>query len=219
MLRAIVELWISDLTTVDPASLDRARAEFRDRTGAFEVGERWYEERITFFFEWFICDRGGAQRWLALNPDASQEDRERVRACTSTARSLYTATEVNAESVLLADRLGGGRFEIERAGAAAGLAVGETFDGRLVVLNAHDGRLPGLADGIIFHPRQTSEALDQLLSDLGEWQGDRGEILDGLLRMRMRLDRFASIRPRHIYLLRALHQRDINSASWANKQA
>lgn len=211
-----IERWIADLTALAGAeAIDRAREEFHRRAGPFEVGDAWYEERIRFFFDWYLCDFGGAQRWLEGSPDAAAEDRRLARACATSARSLYTVREVDPSdpsTVLLDDRLGGGRFSAALPPGAAGLSAGETFDGRLLALD----RLV-VSGGIIFHPAQTHEALDALLDRLGPLEGERAPVLDGLLRMRMRLDRFTSIRARHLYRLEALHDPDILSAGWARK--
>lgn len=211
MLDALERI-VADLSELDGgAELDRARVAFHERTGEFEVADRWYEERIGFFFDWFLCDFGGAARWLDVKIDAETDARRIARACTRSARSLYRVRSID-EGVLLDDLLGGARFALD-PGAAARLTVGDVFDGRLLVVDAI-----ALAPGIIFHPPETHEALDELLQSLTPFDGERGPVLDGLLRMRMRLDRFTSIRARHIYRHEALDERDILSAGWARKR-
>ncbi|MCB9591255.1 MAG: hypothetical protein H6719_00875 [Sandaracinaceae bacterium] len=213
MLDATLERWISDLTALDDGvELDRARETFHERTGAFEVGDAWYEERIRFFFDWYLCDFGGARRWLDAHPDAPDDERRLARACATAARSLYTVRAGERDELLLDDRLGGGRFALAASDAGGRLTPGETFDGRLVAV---DGIT--LLGGIIFHPPGTHEALEALLEAIAPVDGDRTPVLDGLLRMRMRLDRFTSIRARHIYRREALDDADILSAAWARK--
>ncbi|MBX3271577.1 MAG: hypothetical protein KF729_15030 [Sandaracinaceae bacterium] len=205
-----IELWIGDLTGRGGDALDRAREVFHQRTGAFEVGDPWYEERIRAFFEWYLCDHGGAERWLEAQARPSPEDRALARACARSARSLYTVREVGADGATLAldDRLCGGRFEV----LGPALAVGDTFDGRILALDALH-----LSPGLVFHPPETHEPLAALLDAITPLDGDRAPILDGLLRMRMRLDRFTSIRAKHLYRVEALHDRDILSAGWARR--
>ncbi|MCA9609286.1 MAG: hypothetical protein KC619_26975 [Myxococcales bacterium] len=150
-----IERWIADLTALAGDTIDRAREEFHRRTGPFEVGDAWYEERIRFFFEWFLCDFGGARRWLETHPEASADDRRVARACATSARSLYTVRDTDtAGAVLLEDRLGDGRFSVALPPGATGLAAGETFDGRLLALDHLV-----LSNGIVFHPPQTHEPL------------------------------------------------------------
>lgn len=208
----LLERWISDLTALDPKALECARDEFYRRTGPFEVGDPWYEERTRFLFEWYLADQGGARRWLEAHPDATEAERRTARALATSARSLYTVREPDVDDVLLLDdRLGGGRFVLD-ASHAPPLAVGDTFDGRLVALD-----VLVLTKGIIFHPAETFEALDGLVAAVTPLESDRVAILDGLLRMRMRLDRFTSIRARHVYRVEALHETEILSAPWARR--
>jgi len=213
VLDAFVERCIAELTAADDGgALDRAREAFDRRTGPFEVGDRCYEERISFFFEHFLCDDGGAQRWLDDHPRASPEDRRAVRALSTSARSLYSVAAAERGEVTLDDRLGGGRFVLAAVGPAERLASGEVFDGRLAVLDD-----VVLMSGIIFHPHEAHEPLDALLDAITPLDGPRAPILDGLLRMRMRLERFTSIRAKHIYRAEALDDPDILSAGWARK--
>lgn len=208
-----LERFIEDLSAHDGgAALERARARFHERTGPFEVGDPWYEERISFFFEWVLCDDGGAAHWLELHPSAKHEDRRLAQALLTSARSLYRVASVDEREVRVDDMLGGGRFALSRTGTAERLAEGETFDGRIVAQDVLH-----LASGIIFHPPSTHEPLEALVEHLQPLSRDREEVLDGLLRMRMRLDRFESIRAKHIYRLESLDDQDILSAGWARR--
>lgn len=210
-----LERLVAELSEPDGGSeLDRARAEFHARTGEFSVGENWYEERIRAFFDWFLCDHRDAEglslaaRWLAQNPNSTDEAALVARACTRASRSLY-AVDATAGSTRVDDLLGGGRFAL----VGTRLRHGDIFDGRLLVL----GDLV-LMPGIVFHPPQTHEALRELLSEIGApIESEREPVLDGLLRMRMRLDRFTSIRAQHIYQAEALADVDILSAAWARR--
>lgn len=211
MLEATLEKMLADATAVDGgAELERARAVFHERTGEFGPADPCYEERIRCFFDWFLCDhraadgRSPAERWLEQE---RRPDEARVaRALIGGARSLYQVREAG----VVTDRLGGGRFRV----TDPRVREGDFFDGRLLVL---DDELR-FAPGIVFHPPETHEPLDELLVEIGAPDElDRPEVLDGLLRMRMRLERFTSIRPRHIYRARALADREILSAGWARK--
>jgi len=209
----MLERWISDLTETDGgAGLDLARETFHERTGSFDIGDRCYEERIRFFFDWYLCDFGGATTWIEAHPSADDEERRAARACITSARSLYSVRSVERGQVCLDDRVGGARFSVAAVGPAERLIPGEIFDGRLLVLD--EARL---ASGIIFHPPEAREALELLLAQIAPVDGPREPVLDGLLRMRMRLDRFESIRARHIYRPEALADTDILSAAWARK--
>ncbi|HJL20291.1 MAG TPA: hypothetical protein RMH99_31780 [Sandaracinaceae bacterium LLY-WYZ-13_1] len=221
MLDAALEGLVAHLTSADGgADLERARAWFHERTGAIEPGEPWYESRIRFFFDDYLCEWRSADgtrppaRLLAAGAGEPAE-REVAQACLRAARSLYRV--VNEGPVpRLEDLLGGGRFRVASLGSSAKLREGDVFDGRLLVVSD----AIQLAPGIIFHPRQTHEPLAEILAALdldATLDDDRRGLLDGLLRMRMRLDRFTSIRAKHLYRLEALGDRAILSAGWARR--
>jgi hypothetical protein len=76
-----------------------------------------------------------------------------------------------------------------------------------------------LAPGRIFHPSEAKPVLEPLLSRAVTDARAPVDVLDGLLRMRMRVDRFTSMRARHIYRYEALDDREILSAAWARGRA
>jgi hypothetical protein len=221
VLDAALEGLVAHLTSADGgADLERARAAFRARTGPVEPGEPLYESLIQLFFDHYLCEwrsEDGTrppERSLASGA-GSEREREVARACLTSARSLYRVLEVG-EAVRLADALGGGRFRVALRGAAARLNPGDVFDGRLLCVSNEIL----LAPGLVFHPPPTHEPLEALLSRVDlDAAGGRREVLDGLLRMRMRLDRFTSIRARHIYRFESLAEREILSAGWARRPA
>lgn len=190
--------------------LEAARAAFHERTGAFVDGDPWYEERIRAFFDDYLCTWRPAQGGL----DAPAGSEPVARACARAARGLFAVRAIEEGAhVLVADELFGMRVRLPLEGAAARLRLGDVFDGRVLVV---DDRLL-LAPGIVFHPAETHEALSRVISSARDANLERDEVLDGLLRMRMRLDRFTSIRARHVYRFEALLDREILSAGWARK--
>ena len=49
-----------------PMTLAAAQATFQQRTGEYEAGRPWYEERIRLFHDWFLFDHGvGFCNWYA----------------------------------------------------------------------------------------------------------------------------------------------------------
>lgn len=209
MIDVVLERALNDLTARDDGELERAREVFHERTGEFGSADACYEERIRAFFDWFLVDHRTA-RGVAPAEDwarGARDDEARVaRALLDSERSLWAAIDDG----LLVDLLGGARLRLEDDR----VREGDRFDGRLLVLG--DGI--HLAPGIVFHPPQTHDALDEMLAELGApAELERADVLDGLLRMRMRLDRFTSIRPRHIYRVALLEEREILSAGWAKR--
>jgi hypothetical protein len=209
MLEQQLEALIAHATAADSGvDLARARAAFEERTGPFEPGEPWYEQRIRCFLDFYVCDWEPSRSLLDAAP-LSELERAVAVAARRSVRGLYEILEDEPE-LRLRDMVGGARFRIARdTMPPSDVRAGETFDGRLIVL---DGRIH-LAPGIIFHPAEARAPLVELLGPASSL--DRIEALDALLRMRMRLDRFTSMRARHIYRAEALADRDILSAAWA----
>lgn len=222
MLEAVLERLVSHLTSADGgADLERARETFHRHGGQVDAGEPLYESHIQLFLDHYLCDwraEDGSrplERYLASGASEALE-REVAEACLRSARSLYRTLATENGTVHLADALGGGRFRVAGEGSAARLRSGDVFDGRLLVVS---GRIR-LAPGIVFHPPETHAPIDDMLARIDrESMESRDEVLDGLLRMRIRLDRFTSIRARHIYRFESLGELDILSAGWARRTA
>ncbi|MEQ9079307.1 MAG: hypothetical protein RLP09_35945 [Sandaracinaceae bacterium] len=213
MLDAAFEALSLQLTDADGgADLDRARATFWARTGEFALEDPFYEARTRALFDFWLCDWRSAD---GSRPAARNRDPELAAvaaACPHAERGLFRVVE--EAPLRVEELLFGAAFRLPAVEASGRLRAGDVFDGRLLVVSDEIQVTPGL----LFHPPETHEALDALLPDARELGLERADILDGLLRMRMRLHRFTSIRPRHIYRLDALLEADINSAGWARKQ-
>jgi hypothetical protein len=203
--------------------VERARASFEARGGAFTTADPFHEERIRAFSDDLVCDqrladgRTAAERALAEVPvDDSSEVGAWLRALTQSERSLYRA-EIHAGRPTLRCLLGGSllvtRLDADPRDAAARLREGDVFDGRLAPLHGEVRVLPGM----VFHREEAHEALFALVQGAIAAGLPRLEILDGLLRMRMRHDRFTSIHARHLYRLDALGTRQIQTASWKGR--
>lgn len=205
--------------------VEAARASFEARGGAFTTADPFHEERIRAFSDELVCEhrlaggRTAAERALADVPEGdASEVGGWLRALTRSERSLFRA-EVNAGRATLRCLLGGTllwvRLDADPRDAAARLREGDVFDGRIVPLRGEIRVLPGM----VFHREEAHEALFVLVRDAVAKGLPRGEILDGLLRMRMRHDRFTSIHARHLYRLEALATREIQTASWKGPRA
>lgn len=193
-----------------------ARAEFHARTGPFEPGESFYEERIRAFLDWLVLERhdGAALRdLLATEPALGMEGRAIASAMLTSMRSLFRVTERRTEEgPVIECMLHGARFAVcADELPASRLRAGDVLDGRAIGVA---GRVL-LAPGPVFHPREAHEALAALLDAARAAGRCDASILDPLLRMRMRFDRFESIRARHIYRFDALDRSEILTAPWA----
>lgn len=196
----------------DPRALDRARKEFDALTGGFSPGESWYEERIAAFFDFAIASfEGGAiARAFAARSDVSDVERRSAIALTRAERSLFRAPPSEGELVLEC-LIGGARYRVSAEGTSARLRQDDVLDGRLVAL---DGRIV-LMPGAVFHPREAHDAIARLLDEVRARGRRSDDLMDALLRMRMRFDRFTSIHARHVYRYEAIDRLEILAAPWA----
>jgi hypothetical protein len=203
----------------DQASIARAREAFHAATGPFEGGERWYEERINAFFDFALAsfEDGALARAFARRADLTDDEQRAAIALTRAERSVFVV-EAGAGG-LVCTGLFGARYRVAATGVAARFSGGERFDGRIVSL---DGVLQ-LMPGAVFHPPEAENAIAHLLADV-QAKGippavrSQAELADALLRMRMRLDRFTSIHPRHVYRYDAIERTEILAASWARPE-
>lgn len=214
----MVERVVAWATALDGgADLTEARAAFERATGGFADVDPWYEERIRAFLDWYVCEWRAARgettvaRWIR-QAEASPAELEAARALVRPARGLYAVAEGEEGAELrVEDRIGGARFRVASDSAAGRLRPGDLFDGRLVLA----GETVRVLAGAVFHPRDAYEAIDALLAEATRRDTRTVELLDPMLRMRMRLDRFTSIRAKHIYTFAAVAEMDVLAAPWA----
>jgi hypothetical protein len=125
-------------------------------------------------------------------------------------RSLFEFEGFQAEGAMLRDLLLKGRYRFLPAPRDRELSVGDRFDARLIA--GEEGLW--LSPGRVYHPRATFDALEKLLADPGLPALSHAQLLDGLLRMRSRFLRFASIRPEHVFSLDGFAEHAF-AAPWA----
>jgi len=217
-LEEVLEVLVRRATEVDGGvDLGGAREAFHHHAGPIELGEPGYEPRIRFFLDWYLCawvSRDGTRP--AARVARSAEEQAIASACANAERTLMQVLEVDGARARVTDPLGGARFRITQAPGPGPerLRPGDVLDGHLIVL----GEQLLLMPGPIFHPPEAHEPLAAILERARDERAlDRTELLDALLRMQLRLERFTSMRARHIYRWEALGERDILSAGWARK--
>jgi len=181
-------------TTPDAELLVRAQAEFRQRTGEYEPGQRWYEERIRLFHDWFLLDRllpdgrVPLARFLAeRGPSLSDAQRAVYRDLLRAGhRSLFEVDRSRGLSLRLLDRIGGASFEVPLETGLASLVTYDLLDARLIGPTG----TPFLARGLLVHPRRAHDAILEVLERARELcDGPCWEMLDILARMKVAYDR------------------------------
>jgi hypothetical protein len=185
------------------AELAAAQASFRQRTGEYEAGQPWYEERIRLFHDWFLFDHVLDCGEVPLARFVS----ERGAALTGAQRDVYgdllrtghrSVFEVCrlGSTVELFDRIGRARYQVAAEAGLAGLEPGELLDARLL----GTGALLGLSRGLLVHPRPARAAIQALVEHARE-AGARApwDLVDLLARMKLAWDRADSPRVAAIY--------------------
>jgi hypothetical protein len=192
----------------------RVRQAFEEATGNILEADPDYESRMLHFFEWWLCSAEPDQPTLIARfaaetgPDtASQRE---LAAWQRSHRSLFEFEGFADLHGTVRDLVLGGRYRFWPAPRDRELSLGDRFDARLV---AGDGGL-WLSPGRVYHVRATFGAMQRLLEGPGLGELTHAALLDGLLRMRSRFLRFASIRPEHVFRLDGFAERAF-AAPWA----
>lgn len=191
-----------------PGEIAEARAHFASRTGAFEPGEPFFEERLRAAFDEAVTTWGTPRgsllrRFLAAHPEAPA-------SLLRTWRSVFLVVAVE-EAVRVRGLLGGAELCIVKDdGAASRLREGDLFDGRVFV---EDG--VRLMPGAIFFDRDAHQAIFALTEEAARHHKSSEALGDALLRMQMRLLRQPSLRVHHVYRWDAFERTEILAAPWA----
>jgi hypothetical protein len=182
--------------------LKRAREEFHELTGPFEDGEPWFELRMTMFLDWYLLDRRGAdgltpaERFLdEASGDLSPQERSDYESLTVTLRSIFCVEEQRADRLTLDDLAGGARWVAQCTIPTVGLARGSIFGSRLALFR---GSLV-VGRGTVLHPTEAHEPIRKIMEKARRDCIPARDIVDHLDKMRLKLDRYASIRVQHVY--------------------
>ena len=199
-----VELLVERLLgLVSRPEYDAARADFERRGGPFSAADPWNEERLRALGDAIVTSR--AEAWLNL--ELPEKEYGWILGMPLAERSLFL---VEGEQRLRC-LLGGAVYRATFADAPSErLRPGDLFDGHILVVRGEIRILPGM----IFHAEEAHESLLALVHQARVEGTPRHLLLDGLMRMRMRHDRFVSIHAKHIYRFESLGVVEIKAASW-----
>lgn len=207
--------WVA--AQVGEQSVRAARQAFEERTGSIEEADADYESRMSQFFEHWLCARDTPPSWLERFATAVALEEAELRQLAGWLRSyrgLFEFVAFEPGAGLVRDLVLGGRYRFAPGQHDRELTPGDRFDGRLVPC----ARRLRLSPGRAYQPRAAHAALDGLLGQPALRALPLPNVLDGLLRMRNRFLRFASIRPEHVYRLDDLADAPF-AAPWAKPQS
>lgn len=236
-LERLLEHIVGAMEARYPRRFAEATADFQARTGAYGPGDACYEARSQHCLDAIVCDHDDAfiaRRAVVELKGAAGALADR---CIGAHRGLYRVSgfvrsrragpkHPASTRVLVHELLGGGRFRV--MGRASALTEGDLFDGRLVFVPAGfasekpdpsqaDTSGPYFLPGRIYYPRHVHPLVGELVTRARERGLLRTPILDGLMRIRMRMHRFPGMQARHLFSLDALLDREIMSAGWARR--
>jgi hypothetical protein len=207
--------WVA--AQVGEQSVRAARQAFEERTGSIEEADADYESRMSQFFEHWLCARDSPPSWLerfAATGALGEPELRQLAGWQRSYRGLFEFVAFASSGGTLRDLLLGGRYRFAPGQHDRELTPGDRFDGRLVAC----GQELRLSPGRAYQPRAAHAALDALLAQPALRALPPDSVLDGLLRMRNRFLRFASIRPEHVYKLDDLADAPF-AAPWAKPES
>lgn len=207
--------WVAE--RVGPQQVLAARQRFEELTGAIAESDPDHESRMLHMFECWLCDtpRDGDSllAQYAASTQLAEPEQRQLAGWQRSHRSLFEFEGFDAQGGLLRDLVLHGRFRFWPGARDRELKVGDRFDARLVAGEA----CLWLAPGRVYHARATFPALDKLLEEPALREFGQRALLDGLLRMRSRFVRFASIRPEHVFRLDGFNASAF-AAPWATPE-
>jgi hypothetical protein len=156
--------------------LQKAKAEFTQRTGEMFETDPSFERRIAAFLEWYVLDRKVSFRpdltpvelfILQKTGGLSETERNRYAGLTHTTLSLFEYKKGKPDTLVLRDLLSAEKIEVFERRKPAGLEPNDILEARIV---PYEGLLL-FADAYYCHPRDA-----------------RKEILEAARRFRKRKD-------------------------------
>ena len=179
-----------------------AREEYHDLTGEFEDGEPWYETRMTMFTDWCLLERERpdgvshaeaylARHWSMLEPD----DRTELTRLTATTRSVFRILAVRGERLLLEDLARRSRWRVRCEIPVLGLDKGDVIGARIFCVHG----VLVVGRGVVLHPREANADIDEVVREARARAMPPAELSNLLDKMRLKLDRYSSVRIQHIY--------------------
>jgi hypothetical protein len=186
------------------ARVAEMRAAFEARTGAFSPEDAWFEERSRAFW----CDAVTRGRFgRDVEGELSPEDRVWLGPLERAHRGLFRRDRAaEAGGQVLVDVWSGAALVVttleDESRAELDAAADQLFDARVV--GADDPVVLALLPGAVFHPRNASAAIEDVVAAARARDLSTHDALDALLRMERALRALSRVKAAYAYRAEAL---------------
>ncbi len=186
--------------------LQRARAEFIERTGDLFESDPDFEPRIGSFLEWYALDRmvthasnaTPARLYIEhVSPRLTTPEVQALRPLTRTRLSLFGVKRITPKAVKLICLLTNQKHEARPETPLIGVEPGDILEGRLLP----DGERLALSDTVLLYPKSVRKLLLKYARAYRKDPQGQSRV-DMVLRMaflRNRATRYAHVDPRQIF--------------------
>lgn len=189
------------------SELQRAKAEYTQRTGEMFETDAAFERRIAAFLEWYILDRR-----ISFTPEDTpvelfirqrsaawgEEDRARYTGLTRTRLSLFEFKRTRPDHLVVRDLLTGKKLDVFERRKPAGLEAGDILEARLV---PYDDTLL-FSDAYTCHPRDGRKeilAAAKRARKAGDDATARIDLVHRVAYFANRCERYKHVDPRQIF--------------------
>lgn len=186
--------------------LQRARAEFLERTGELFESDDAFERRIASFLEWYVLDRSistrpdrtPAEAYVEqVAPTLAADKLERLRALTRTTLSLFEFRSVKKETLKVTDLLTNEKLDVFERRNPAGLESGDILEARIIPL---DEKLV-FSEIFAIHPRAARKEIRKAAKEFRKNgnQDGRIDLVHRVARLANKCVRYAHVDPKQIF--------------------
>ncbi|NIQ03989.1 MAG: hypothetical protein GWM98_29515 [Nitrospinaceae bacterium] len=118
----------------------QAKKEFNAISGEIFEDDKSYESRMGMFLEWYAFDRVRPETGMTplesylhhSDPASHSEKWELAESVSKCTHSLFTTKKIKADSIVAADLLDGGKFEVEEKQASMLFNLDDYFEARII---------------------------------------------------------------------------------------
>ena len=189
------------------SEVQKAREEFFSKTGKINEDDKFFENRMSLFLDWYIFDRKMSgtphtpmKTFYIRNKDKLSEENLKIyRGMANHIHSIFTITTFKGNFAQVLD-LASQKTYLVNPGSISmrlSISIGDIFEGRIFPVDKEWW----FTSGFCFHPKEVKKfILDEIKkSMLGELH-EKKELILNLAGMRLKYERYHHIQPEKIYV-------------------